>query len=71
LIFIPWLMHAAARGDTGSAGIAFGVLAECGLAELPLDTGIGMGLGGIAEETGTACGFASSFFHIGHLDDEN
>jgi hypothetical protein len=64
LILIPWLMHAAARDETGSAPGIAGVLA-------------GELLDGIAEFAGSAAlpeipsGFESSFFHIRHLDIEN
>jgi hypothetical protein len=63
LIFIPWLMHAAARDDVGSAPDKEGALAA-GLNELAV-------LGAVGRLAGTTSGFASSFFHIGHLDIEN
>jgi hypothetical protein len=64
LILIPWLMHAAARDEIGSAlelrgvpvGDTLGAFEEIAGAE------------GLSE---TPCGFASSFFHIKHLDIEN
>src|SRR5229473_6387529 len=61
LILIPWLMHAAARDELGGALETGGVLAVAEpdkVAELT----------GVAE---TPSGFASSFFHISHLDIEN
>jgi len=57
-------MHAAARVEVGSALEGKGALAGAGLNELAgLDE-----LEGLPE---TASGFASSFFHIGHLDSGN
>ena len=64
LIFIPWLMHAAARDDVGSAPDSEGALAGTGLNELAE-------LGAVGRLLGTTSDFASSFFHIGHLDIEN
>src|SRR6266852_6714174 len=64
LILIPWLMHAAAREEVGSATDSVGVPAVAvldGVAELA-------GVAGLPE---TPSGFASSFFHIRHLDIEN
>src|SRR5258708_1750403 len=64
LILIPWLMHAAARDEVGSALDTEGALARAVLDE-------------IAEFAGGAAlpeipsGFESSFFHIKHLDIEN
>jgi hypothetical protein len=64
LIRIPWLMQAAVRGETGRApelggvleGVAAGAFKETAEAgELPA----------------TPSGFASSFFHMKHLDVEN
>jgi hypothetical protein len=64
LILIPWLMHAAARGEVAGGPENAGVLTEA-----VLDGNAGV------EETGlfpeTASGFESSFFHIAHLDIEN
>src|SRR5437762_3101865 len=62
LIRIPWLIHAAAR-DEGARELE-GVLAVAGLDEVAEFTGI-------AELPVTPSGFASSFFHISHLDIEN
>src|SRR5258708_5021714 len=64
LIFIPWLMHAAAREDVGSAPDGVGALAGAGLNELA-------GVGAAGRLLGTTSGLASSFFHIGHLDSGN
>jgi hypothetical protein len=64
LILIPWLMHAAARDEVGSATDTEGALARAVLGE-------------VAEFAGAAVlpeipsGFESSFFHIRHLDIEN
>jgi hypothetical protein len=64
LILIPWLMHAAARDEAGTApdgeglfagGVLDGVRDFAGAARLPE----------------TRSGFESSFFHIEHLDIEN
>src|SRR4029077_8834288 len=63
LIRMPWLMHAAAREETGSALELRGVLVG-----VALD-----GFGELAESKELSeipCGLASSFFHIKHLDIE-
>ncbi|HLZ13030.1 MAG TPA: hypothetical protein VKP58_10615 [Candidatus Acidoferrum sp.] len=59
-IFIPWLMHAAAREETGAV-VAVGEFAA-------LEFPAGAAPGGAAEISVTPCGFASSFFHTRHLD---
>jgi hypothetical protein len=64
LILIPWLMHAAARGEVEGATEKAGVLAE-GV----LDENAGLTGAGLLPETPS--GFESSFFHITHLDTEN
>ncbi|OLB22149.1 MAG: hypothetical protein AUH16_00545 [Acidobacteria bacterium 13_2_20CM_57_7] len=64
LIRIPWLMQAAARAEVGRALEIEGVLAVAGLDEVAEFTGV-------AELPVTPSGFASSFFHISHLDIEN
>src|SRR4029077_746469 len=67
LIRMPWLMHAAARGETGNAEtgafgagelVGAGALAvlACGKLKLPAAAGCGV-----------SCGFTSSFLHIRHL----
>src|SRR3981189_964187 len=57
LIFIPWLMHAVARAETGAFA---GVFA--------LEFATGAELAGVVENPVPPCGFESSFFHTGHLD---
>src|SRR6266581_9677258 len=64
LILIPWLMHAAARDELGGALEIEGVLAVAELDKVAEFTGV-------AELLETPSGFASSFFHISHLDIEN
>src|SRR4029077_5295279 len=64
LIFIPWLMHAAARDEAEGALASDGVLANGTLAGEAV-------FEGAAEFPETTSGFASSFFHIRHLDIEN
>jgi hypothetical protein len=64
LILIPWLMHAAARDEVGSAPDCEGVIAGTALDEVAEFAG-GAGL------PETPSGFESSFFHIRHLDIEN
>jgi hypothetical protein len=59
---MPWLMQAAARGETGTET---GVTAEIAGVET------GTALVGATAFSTTSCGFESSFFHIGHLDIEN
>src|SRR5438093_3328683 len=63
LILIPWLMHAAARGEVGSAPEVEVVV------EAVLDSVAG--LAETAEMPETSSGFESSFFLITHLDIEN
>src|SRR6266403_3150416 len=57
LIFIPWLMHAVAREETGAFAAAF-----------ELEFPAGAAPAGVVEISETPCGFASSFFHTRHLD---
>jgi hypothetical protein len=57
-------MHAAARDDVGSAPDREAALLGAGLNELT-------GLGAVGRLLGTTSDFASSFFHIGHLDSGN
>jgi len=57
-------MHAAARDEVGGALEIAGVLAVAGLDEVSE-------FAGVAEWPETPSGFASSFFHISHLDIEN
>src|SRR6266404_1698258 len=57
LIFIPWLMHAVAREETGAFAAAF-----------ELEFPAGAAPAGVVEISVTPCGFASSFFHTRHLD---
>jgi hypothetical protein len=64
LILIPWLMHAAAREELGSATDTAGALARAVLDE-------GTEFAGAAVLPEIPSGFESSFFHIGHLDIEN
>src|SRR5882762_12013040 len=64
LILIPWLMHAATRGEVGSAPNVEGVLAEAVLDSVAE-------FAETAEMPETPSGFESSFFHIRHLDIEN
>src|SRR6266850_7152676 len=64
LIRIPWLMHAAARDETGSAPELKG--APAGVAACTFK-----GTAGAVMLSVVACGFASSFFHMKHLDVEN
>jgi len=64
LILIPWLMHAAARDEVGSAPETAGVLAVAVLEEVAE-------FAGVAELPEIPSGFKSSFFHTGHLDIEN
>jgi hypothetical protein len=64
LILIPWLMHAATRDGLGVALEIDGVLAVAELDKVAAFTGV-------VEFPETPSGFASSFFHIGHLDIEN
>jgi hypothetical protein len=62
-------MQAAARGETGSGGT---VAAELVAEELEaIEIGAGAGLTELAAGEETPCGFASSFFHMRHLDVEN
>jgi hypothetical protein len=63
LILIPWLMQAAARGETGSEADEAEVYEKLAGANELLDDGTGAG-----ETSATPCGFASSFFHMEHLD---
>jgi len=58
-------MHAAARGETGSGAIVDGEFAAGAVEKVA--TGAGAELTGGEE---TLCGFASSFFHMRHLDVE-
>src|SRR6266704_1468616 len=64
LILIPWLMHAAARDEVGTAPDTEGMLEVVGLEEVAEIAGAA----GLPE---TPSGFESSFFHICHLDIEN
>jgi hypothetical protein len=64
LILIPWLMHAAERGEVTGAPENAGVLAEGVLGE-------NAGVEGAELFPETPSGFESSFFHIRHLDIEN
>jgi hypothetical protein len=64
LILIPWLIHAAARGELGSAPESGGILADAVLGE-------NAGLEGAGLFAEIPSGFESSFFHIIHLDIEN
>src|SRR5260370_11028502 len=64
LILIPWLMHAAARGEVGGAPENAGALAGA-----LLDGNAGLEGTGLFPETPS--GLESSFFHIIHLDIEN
>src|SRR6266851_4718059 len=64
LILIPWLMHAAACDEVGSAPDGEGVLGVAGLGEVAV-------LAGVAGFPEIPSGFESSFFHIRHLDIEN
>src|SRR5229473_2028389 len=64
LILIPWLMHAAACDEVGSAPDGEGVLEVAGLGEVAV-------LAGVAGFPEIPSGFESSFFHIRHLDIEN
>ena len=57
LIFIPWLMHAVAREETGT----FVCVAV-------LEFAAGTELADAVEISVTPCGLDSSFFHTGHLD---
>jgi hypothetical protein len=57
-------MHAAARDEVGRALEIEGVLAAAEFDEVAEFTGV-------AELLLTPSGFASSFFHIAHLDIEN
>jgi hypothetical protein len=57
-------MHAATRDGLGVALEIDGVLAVAELDKVAAFTGV-------VEFPGTPSGFASSFFHIGHLDIEN
>jgi hypothetical protein len=61
---IPWLMHAAPRVETGSALELGGVLA--GVAADAFEA-----TAGAVAVSAAPCGFASSFFHMKHLDVEN
>src|SRR3977135_2559998 len=64
LILIPWLMHAAVRDEVGNAPDSDDVLTVAGVGKVAEFTGV-------AEVLETPSGFASSFFHIKHLDIEN
>jgi len=64
LILIPWLMHAAARDEVGTAPDTEGMLEVVGLEEVAEIAGAA----GLPEKPS---GFESSFFHICHLDIEN
>jgi hypothetical protein len=61
-------MHAAARGEIGS-GIVDGELAAGALEEVV--AGVGIELTKLMRGAETPLDFASSFFHMGHLDVEN
>src|SRR5450432_657347 len=64
LIRIPWLMEAVAPDETGArTGVTCGGLAGA-LPNVGALTGE-LGLSGVP------CGFASSFFHMKHLDRQN
>jgi hypothetical protein len=58
---IPWLMHAAARGETGRDDELAGAL---------LWVALTAAADAAALPSATAADFASSFFHIRHLDIE-
>jgi hypothetical protein len=62
-------MHAAARGEIGSGGIVDGELAAGALEEVV--AGVGTELTELMGGAETPWDFASSFFHMGHLDVEN
>ncbi len=68
LILIPWLMHAAARDEVGSAPDSEGALARTVLDEVAEFTGGATGGAALPE---IPSGFESSFFHIRHLAIEN
>jgi hypothetical protein len=62
-------MHAAAPGETGSEAFVEGELVACKSGAVAPDAGAK--LAELTEGDETPCDFASSFFHMGHLDVEN
>src|SRR5882724_6368715 len=64
LIRIPWLMQAGVRDETGSALELREVLAGAAAGAFEVTAGA-------AAFSVAPCGFASSFFHMKHLDIEN
>jgi hypothetical protein len=65
---MPWLMHAAARGETGSGATEEGEVVA-GSAET-VGLGAGAELRELTPGVEIPCGFPSSFFHMRHLDVE-
>jgi hypothetical protein len=61
---MPWLMHAAVPDEPGSALELRGALEDIAAGAFEETAGAG-------ELSVTPCGFASSFFHMKHLDIEN